>query len=147
MLKGKVESLSLAKDTGWIRLVVSELGKQVSQPTTLIQGDSKPLRQTLRVDRANNKEHFLSNTLFLLACGFKVNTSPLLWFHFYSAGWKKSQEVFKMCALYLITLVTSSCHWLSDSGEHAWTVSYLISFFLNWWLHCTDTTQNRTRKR
>ena len=31
-----------------------------------IQGDSKPLRQTLRVDRVNNKEHFLLNNLCLL---------------------------------------------------------------------------------
>ena len=39
---------------------------------------------------------------------------------------KKLQEVFKVCALYLITLITSSCHCLSDSGEHARTVSDLI---------------------
>ena len=32
-----------------------------------IQGDLKPLRQTLRVDRVNNKEHFfLLNNLCLL---------------------------------------------------------------------------------
>ena len=54
-----------------------------------IQGDSKPLRQTLRVDRANNKEHFLLNNLCLLTRGFKANTGALLCFHFYSAGWKK----------------------------------------------------------
>ena len=94
--------------------------------TPYIQSDSKPLRQTLRVDRANNKEHFLLNNLCLLTCGFKANTGALLWFHFYSAGWKKLQEVFRVCALYLITLVTSSWHCLSDSGEHARTVSDLI---------------------
>ena len=31
---------------------------------------------------------------------------------------KKLQEVLKVCALCLITLVKSSCHCLSDSGEH-----------------------------
>ena len=31
-----------------------------------------------------------------------------------------------MCALYVITLVTASCHRLSDSGEHARIVSDLI---------------------
>ena len=71
----------------------------------IIQGDSKPLRQTLRVDRATNKEHFLLNNLCILTRGFKANTGALLWFHFYSAGWKKIQDVFKVCALYLITFL------------------------------------------
>ena len=31
-----------------------------------IQSDSKPLRQTLRADRVNNKEHSLLNNLCLL---------------------------------------------------------------------------------
>ena len=31
-----------------------------------------------------------------------------------------------MCAMYLITLFTSSCHCLSDSDEHARTVSDLM---------------------
>ena len=39
---------------------------------------------------------------------------------------KKLQEVFKLCALYPITLFISSCHCLSDSGEHASSVSDLI---------------------
>ena len=43
-----------------------------------IQGDSKPLRQTLRVDRANNKEYFLLNNVCLLTRGFKANTGVLL---------------------------------------------------------------------
>ena len=105
-----------------------------------IQGDSKPLRQTLRFDRANNKEHFLLNNLCLLTRGFKTNTA-LLRFHFYSAGWKKLQEVFKVCAMYLITLFISSCHCLSDSGEHARTVSDLIKrseYSLNQFLSCVD---------
>ena len=42
-----------------------------------IQGDSKPLRQVLRVDRANNKEQFLLNNLCLLTHGFKENTGDL----------------------------------------------------------------------
>ena len=37
-----------------------------------IQGDSKPLRQTLRVDRVNNKKHFLLNNLCLLKRRFEV---------------------------------------------------------------------------
>ena len=37
-----------------------------------IQSDSKPLRQTLRVDRVNNKEHVLLNKLRLLTRRFKV---------------------------------------------------------------------------
>ena len=45
---------------------------------THTQGDSKPLRQTLSVDRANNKEHFLLNNLCLLTSGFKANTGALL---------------------------------------------------------------------
>ena len=111
----------------------------------VLQGDSKSLRQTLRVDGVNNKEHFLLNNLCLLMRGFKANTGALLWFHFYSAGWKKItrgvQEVFKVCALYLITLFTSSCHCLSDSGEHARTVSDLIKrseYSLNQFLSCVD---------
>ena len=46
-----------------------------------------------------------------------------------------------MCALYLITLVTSSCYCLSDSGEHARTVSDLIKrseYSLNQLLSCVD---------
>ena len=106
-----------------------------------IQGDSKPLRQTMRVDRANNKEHFLLNNLCLLTRGFKANTGALLWFHFYSAGWKKFLEALKVCALYLITLFTSSCHCLSDSGELARTASDLIKrseYSLNQFLSCVD---------
>ena len=56
-------------------------------------------------------------------------------------GKKKLQEVFKVCALYLIILVTSSCHCLSDSGEHARTVSDLIKhseYLLNQFLSCVD---------
>ena len=37
-----------------------------------IQSDSKPLRQTLRVDRVNNKEYFLLNNLCILTCRFEV---------------------------------------------------------------------------
>ena len=54
---------------------------------------------------------------------------------------KKLQEVFKMCALYLITLVPSSCNCLSDSGEHSRTVSDLIErseYSLNQFLSCVD---------
>ena len=54
---------------------------------------------------------------------------------------KELQEVFKVCALYLITLVTSSCHCLSDSGELASTVSDLIKrseYSLNQFLSCVD---------
>ena len=54
---------------------------------------------------------------------------------------KKLQEVFKVCAMYLITLVTSSCHCLSDSGEHAWTVSDLIKrieYSLNQFFSCVN---------
>ena len=46
-----------------------------------------------------------------------------------------------MCALYLITLFTSSCHCLSDSGEHARTVFDLIKrseYSLNQFLSCVD---------
>ena len=118
-----------------------QIGKDSGQECWLdIQSDSKPLRQTLRVDRANNKEHFWLNNLCLLTRGFKADTGALLWFHFYSAGWKKLQ-VFKVCALYLITLVTSSCLCLSDSGEHARTVSDLIKqseYSLNQFLPCVD---------
>ena len=39
---------------------------------TIIQGDSKPLRQTLRVDRVNNKERFLLNNLCLLTHRFDI---------------------------------------------------------------------------
>ena len=54
---------------------------------------------------------------------------------------KKLQVVFKVCALYLITLFTSSCHCLSDSGEHARTVSDLIKlseYSFNQFLSCVD---------
>ena len=54
---------------------------------------------------------------------------------------KKLQEVFKVCALYLITLITSSCHCLSDSDEHARTVPDLIKrseYLLNQFLPCVD---------
>ena len=54
---------------------------------------------------------------------------------------KKLQEVFKVRALYLITLVTSSCHYLSGSGEHARIVSGLIKrseYSLNQFLSCVD---------
>ena len=37
-----------------------------------IQGDSKPLRQTMRVDRVNNKENFLLNNLCLLTRRFEI---------------------------------------------------------------------------
>ena len=47
-------------------------------PPIIIQGDPKPLRQTLSVDRANNKEHFLLNNLCHLTRGFKANTGALL---------------------------------------------------------------------
>ena len=56
-------------------------GLYASETWTLnvgIQGDSKSLRQTLRVDKANNKEHFLLNDLCLLTRGFKANTGALL---------------------------------------------------------------------
>ena len=46
-----------------------------------------------------------------------------------------------MCALFLITLFTSSCHCLLDSGEHARIVSDLIKrseFSLNLFLYCVD---------
>ena len=43
-----------------------------------IEGDSKPLQQTLRVDRANNEEHSLLNNLCPLKRGFKANTGALL---------------------------------------------------------------------
>ena len=46
-----------------------------------------------------------------------------------------------MCALYLITLFTSSCHCLSDSDEHARTVSDLIKlceYSLNHFFSCVD---------
>ena len=48
-----------------------------------------------------------------------------------------------MCALYLITLFTSSCHCLSDSGEHARTVSDLMyarakTVSLNQFLSCVE---------
>ena len=49
--------------------------------------------------------------------------------------------MFKVCALYLITLFTSSCHYLSGSGEHARTVSDLIKrseYSLNQFLSCVD---------
>ena len=45
-----------------------------------------------------------------------------------------------MCPV-LITLVTSSCHCLSDSGEHVRTVSDLIKcseYSLNQFLSCVD---------
>ena len=54
---------------------------------------------------------------------------------------KKLQVVFKVCVLYLITLFTSPCHCLSDSGEHARTVSDLIKrseYSLNRFLSCVD---------
>ena len=54
---------------------------------------------------------------------------------------KKLQEVFKGCALYLITLVRPSCHCLSDSGEHARAVSDLIrrsEYLLNQFFSCVD---------
>ena len=54
---------------------------------------------------------------------------------------KKLQEAFKVCALYLITLFTSSCHCLSVSDEHARTVSDLIKrseCSLNQFLSCVD---------
>ena len=54
---------------------------------------------------------------------------------------KKLQEVFKVCALYLITLITSSCHCLSDSGEHGRTVSNLIKcneYSINQFLSCVN---------
>ena len=53
----------------------------------------------------------------------------------------KKLQVFKVCALYLITLVTLSCHCLSDSSEHARTVSDLIKcseYSLNQFLSCVD---------
>ena len=46
-----------------------------------------------------------------------------------------------MCVLYLITLFASSCHCLSDSGEHARTVSDLIErneYSLKQFLSCVD---------
>ena len=46
-----------------------------------------------------------------------------------------------MCALYLITLVTLSCYCLTDSDEHARTVSDLIKrseYSLNQFLSCVD---------
>ena len=46
-----------------------------------------------------------------------------------------------MCALYLTTLFTSSFHCLSDSDEHARTVSDLIKrskYSLNQFLSCVD---------
>ena len=52
---------------------------------------------------------------------------------------KKLQEVFKAFALYLITLFTTSCHCLSDSGEHARTIYDLIKrseYSLNQFLSC-----------
>ena len=54
---------------------------------------------------------------------------------------KKFQEMFKVCALYLITLFTSSSHCLSDSDEHARTVSDLIKrseYSLNQFLSYVD---------
>ena len=54
---------------------------------------------------------------------------------------KKLQEVFKVCVLYLITLVTSSCHCLSGSGEYARIVFDLIKYSeysLNKSLSCVD---------
>ena len=54
---------------------------------------------------------------------------------------KKLQVLFKVCALYLITLVTSLCHCLLDSGGHARTVSDLIKcseYSLNQFLSCVD---------
>ena len=53
---------------------------------------------------------------------------------------KELQDVFNVCALYLITL-TASCHRLSDSGEHARIVSDLIKrseYLLNPFLSCFD---------
>ena len=44
----------------------------VSIRSWIVQGDSKPLRQTLRVDRANSKEHFLLNNLCILTRRFEV---------------------------------------------------------------------------
>ena len=52
-------------------------------------------------------------------------------------GKKKIQDVFKVRALYLITL----CHCLSESGEHARTVSDLVKrseYSLNQFLSCVD---------
>ena len=54
---------------------------------------------------------------------------------------EKLQEVLKVCALYLIRLVTSSCHCLLDSGKYARTVSDLIKcseYWLNQFLSCVD---------
>ena len=54
---------------------------------------------------------------------------------------EKLQEVFKVCALYLITLFTSSCLCLSDSDEHARSVPDLIKrseYSLNQFLSCVD---------
>ena len=54
---------------------------------------------------------------------------------------KELQEMFKVCALYLITLVKSSCHCLSDFGQHARTLSDLIKsseYSLNLFLSCVD---------
>ena len=54
---------------------------------------------------------------------------------------KKLQGVFKVFSLYLIALFTSSCYCLSDSGEHARTVSDLIKssgYSLNQFLSCVD---------
>ena len=62
-------------------------------------------------------------------------------FNFILRVGKKLQEVFKVCALYLITLFTSSRHCLLDSGEHARTVSDLIKsseYSLNQFLSCVD---------
>ena len=67
------------------------------------------------------------NFIFILQVGKKITRGV--------------QEVFKVCALYLITLFTSSCHCLSDSGEHARTMSDLIKrseYSLNQFLSCVD---------
>ena len=63
--------LPLLKDMK--KCAIWNCSEPLTQIILIIQVHSKSLRQTLKVVRANNKEHFLLKNLSLLTCRFEVN--------------------------------------------------------------------------
>ena len=85
-----------------------------------IQGDSKPLRQTLRVDRVNNKEHFLLNVFWSV-----VSKLPLilLIYFFFSRAYI---NVMRFCApLFVCWHVCKNREELETILLQSWCLRYI----------------------
>ena len=116
---------------------------------TFIQGDSRPLRQTLRVDRVKDKEHFFVKQPMSFQASFRsYHWFLLIYFYFFARAYI---NVMRLCApLFVCWHVCKNREGLETILLQPWCLRYIclrLTFNENTWqylflaLFCVESVQ------